>query len=77
MRDSAGASFEFFSDPEGKLLDLLDARHVDGRYDGEDIAQSSNFLISHSGEVLWAHRAENYRERVKPEALLRVIDERL
>ncbi len=77
MRDSAGASFTFLSDPDGALMDLLDVRHARGRYDGADIAQSANALVTSDGRVVWLHAAENYRKRVTPEAILAIIDERL
>jgi len=73
MREASGAQFEFLSDPEGRLLDALHVRHTGGGANGADIAQSSNFLISSDGELLWAHLSENYRTRVKPEVLLEVL----
>lgn len=77
MRESADASFTFLSDPDGALMDLLDVRHARGRYDGADIAQSANALVTPEGRVVWLHAAENYRKRVAPEAILAIIDERL
>ena len=77
MRDSAGASFDFLSDPDGKLLDALDMRHVGARYDGADMAQSASFLIAPDGRLLWSKVAENYRIRPKPEEVLEAIDRHL
>ena len=77
MRDSAGAEFPFLSDPEGELIDLLDARHVGGMVGGTDLAQSATFLITPDGEILWQRLAENYRVRPKPAEVLEVIDRRL
>lgn len=76
MRDSAGASFDFFSDPEGRFLDLLNVRHVGADpVDGGDLPQSSSFLVSPDGTVLWSHLAVNYRLRPAPERILEVVDE--
>jgi peroxiredoxin len=74
MRRSAGADFTFLSDPEGRLLDLLDVRHAGGRADGADIAQSATFLLAPDGEVLWSRLAVNYRQRPKPGEVLEAVD---
>lgn len=75
MRDSAEVEFPVLSDEEGTLLDLLGARHEQGRADGADIAQSASFLVTPDGTVLWHRYAPNYRVRPKPEEILEAYDE--
>lgn len=77
MRESAGATFTFLSDAEGALMDLLDVRHVAGRRDGTDIAQSVNALITPDGRIVWLHVNKDFRQRLEPAKILAVIDERL
>ena len=74
MRESAGADFDFLSDPSGELLDLLGIRHAGARFDGEDIAQSASFLIGPDGTVLWRELAANYRTRPAPSEILEAAD---
>ncbi|MCG8456746.1 MAG: redoxin domain-containing protein [Holophagales bacterium] len=74
MRHASGASFEFLSDPEGRLLDLLRIRHEGASPTGGDVARSSSFLISPEGEILWAHLTPTYRLRPKPARILATID---
>lgn len=87
MRSSAGASFDFLSDPQGELMDLFDVRHIGGAPPGitaedaageaqkvEDIPQSASFLVSPGGEVLWHQIATNYRLRPEPSEILEAAD---
>lgn len=74
MKNAAGAGFEFVSDPEGRLLDRLDVRHVGGTPEGGDTAQSASFLIAPDGRILWRKLAANYRVRPEPKEVLAAID---
>lgn len=74
MRKSAGASFDFLSDPEGRLLDQLGVRHEGAHFDGRDLAQSASFLIGADGTVLWREIAANYRSRPAPSEILEAAD---
>ena len=73
MRTSAGAEFEFVSDPEGVLLDLFGVRHQGGM-PGVDIAQSASFLLDRQGKLVWNRVAENYRVRPRPAEILAAAD---
>lgn len=74
MRDSAGASFDFVSDPTGQLIDLLGVRHEGAHFDGGDLAQSASFLVAADGTVLWRQIADNYRTRPEPSEILEAAD---
>lgn len=74
MQKAAGASFDFLSDADGKLLDLLDVRHLAAGPAGEDVAQSASFLIAPNGRVMWRQLAPNYRVRPRPEYILKAFD---
>ncbi len=77
MKEAAGATFTFLSDPEGRLLDAFDMRHTAGRMDGVDIAQSASFLLDPRGRILWQKVAENYRVRPRPSEILAAADQLL
>lgn len=77
MRSSAGAEFEFLSDPEGVLLDLFGIRHADAGPGGADIAQSASFLLDPEGRLVWQKVADNYRVRPRPAEILEAADESL
>lgn len=77
MRSSAGAEFDFLSDPEGVLLDLFGIRHQGGGPGGVDIAQSASFLLDPEGRLVWQRVAENYRVRPRPADILEAVDELL
>jgi peroxiredoxin len=75
MRSAAAASFDFISDPDGRLLDLLEVRHSGGHPEsGGDIAQSASFLVDAEGRLLWQAIAENYRVRPSVDDVLAAID---
>lgn len=74
MQESAGASFDFVSDADEKLLRLFGVRHVAGRADGADIAQSASFLLGPKGQLVWKRVAENYRVRPHPQEILEAAD---
>lgn len=74
MKKAAGASFDFVSAADGKLLDLLDVRHLAAGPAGEDVAQSASFLIAPDGRILWRQLAANYRVRPRPQEILAAFD---
>ena len=73
MRSSAGAEFEFLSDPEGRLIDLFGLRHHGGG-PGGDIAQTASFLLDAGGRLAWMRVAKNYRVRPRPGEILAAVD---
>jgi len=77
MKESAGAEFEFVSDPDAKLIGLFGIRHAGGRIDGADIAQSASFLLDSTGRLVWKRVAESYRVRPRPHEILEAVDRRL
>jgi peroxiredoxin len=74
MKTAAGASFDFISDSQGRLVDLFDIRHSGGSPEGGDVPQSAHFLLSPDGRVLWRILATYYRVRPTPKDILAVID---
>ncbi len=51
--------------------------HRGGGPNNEDIAIPSHFLISRDGHILWRHIAERLQDRPDPQALLKVVRERV
>lgn len=74
MKESAGAEFEFVSDADTQLISLFGVRHIGGRVDGADIAQSASFLLDSTGRLVWKRVAENYRVRPRPQEILDAAD---
>lgn len=74
MREAAGSTFDFYSDPEGRLIELTGTRHAGAGPNGVDLPQSSSFLIDGQGKILWSHLAANYRVRPRPSTILAVVD---
>jgi peroxiredoxin len=74
LRRRLGADFTFLSDPEGKVLDLLNIRHRGGRHDGKDIAYPTQILVDKSGVVRWIYSSGFYRVRARPTDVFAAID---
>jgi peroxiredoxin len=63
------------SDSNLEVIRRLGLLHPGGRR-GADIARPAEFLLDGEGVVLWRNLTEDYRQRAKPEEILKVIDER-
>jgi peroxiredoxin len=74
LRRRLECDFTFLSDRDGKLLDLLNIRHRQGRMDGGDIAYPAQVLVDKDGIVRWTFSSDNYRVRAKPEDVFAAIE---
>ena len=74
LRQRLQCDFTFLSDPDAKVLDLLNIRHRGGRaQDGGDIAFPSQVLVDKDGIVRWTYQSEFYRVRASPEQVFAAI----
>jgi signal transduction histidine kinase len=73
FRRRLGAGFTFLSDQEGRLLDRLNIRHVQG-YRGKDIAFPTAILVDKHGIVRWIYEMEYGNVRMRPEELFEAIE---
>jgi peroxiredoxin len=74
LRQRLQCDFTFLSDPDGKVLDLLNIRHRGGReQDGGDIAFPAQVLVDKDGIVRWTYQSDYYRVRARPEQVFAAI----
>jgi peroxiredoxin len=70
LREQAGYSFPFLSDPKAEVIRRYDLVHAAAGINGEDIARPAEFLLDSSGTVRWINLTENYWVRARPEQVL-------
>ena len=69
LADSRGFGFRILSDPDLTVIDAYGVRHEEGGQMG-DIARPATFIIDRKGTVVWRDLTENWRIRVRPDAIL-------
>ena len=70
MREQAGYTFTFLSDPKADVIRRYDLVHAGAGIEGEDIARPAELLLDSSGTVRWIYLTENYWVRARPEQIL-------
>ena len=71
--EKQGYPFVFLSDEKLAVIGKYDLVHAGGG-GGSDISRPGEFLIDPSGTIRWRDLTENYRVRVKGEAILKELD---
>ena len=69
IRDRLGLGFPLLSDPELAAIDAYGLRHVGGGPEG-DIARPAVFVLDRAGRIAWRDLTDNWRVRVRPDAVL-------
>jgi peroxiredoxin len=72
--NSQAYTFAFLSDPDAKTIRAYGVLHAHGGQDGQDIARPAEFLIDQAGIIQWANLTGNLLTRLRPDAVLPVID---
>ena len=72
LRQRLKSSFTFLSDPDGKVLDLLNIRHRGG-HEQRDIAYPTQVLVDKHGIVRWTFESENFRVRARPDEIFAAL----
>ncbi|MFK7819414.1 MAG: peroxiredoxin family protein [Planctomycetaceae bacterium] len=67
---SAPLEFPILSDSDLKMIDAYGVRHVGASMNGGDVARPAVFIIDGDGNVAWRMITDNYRIRVRPEAVI-------
>lgn len=67
MREKAGYTYTFLSDPQAEVIRRYDLVHAGAGEEGRDIARPGEFLVDSSGTVRWMNLTENYWVRARPE----------
>jgi peroxiredoxin len=70
MREQAGYTYTFLSDPQAEVIRRYDLVHTGAGGVGHDIARPAEFLIDSSGTVRWVNLTENYWVRARPEQFI-------
>ena len=70
LREQAGYTFTFLSDPDAQAIRLYDLLHAGAGEEGRDIARPAEFLLDSTGTVRWVNLTENYWVRARPEQFL-------
>lgn len=68
--ENLGLEFSILSDPEMKVTASYDLLHPEASIDGGDIARPAVFIIDGEGKVRWRALTDNWRVRVRPEAIV-------
>jgi peroxiredoxin len=70
MREKAGYTYTFLSDPQAEVIRRYDLVHAGAGEEGRDIARPAEFLLDSSGTVRWVNLTENYWVRARPEQFI-------
>jgi peroxiredoxin len=70
LRQKAGYTFTFLSDPKADAIRRYDLVHSGAGINGGDIARPGEFLVDSSGNVRWVNLTENYWVRARAEQIL-------
>lgn len=70
LREKAGYTFTFLSDPQAEVLRRYDLVHAGAGEDGRDIARPAEFLVDLTGTVRWVNLTENYWIRARPDQFI-------
>ena len=70
MREQAGYTYTFLSDPNAEVIRRYDLAHTGAGEGGRDIARPGEFLVDTSGTVRWVNLTENYWVRARPEQFI-------
>lgn len=69
-------AFTFLADEKMEIIRAWDFVHEGGnRRAGTDISRPAEFLLDPSGTIRWRNLTGSYRERLKAEEALKIIDE--
>jgi len=75
MREQAGYTYTFLSDPQAEVIRRYDLIHAGAGEGGHDIARPGEFLVDSSGTVRWVNLTENYWVRARPEQFIEAAKE--
>ncbi len=70
MREKAGYTYPFLSDPQAEVIRRYGLVHVGAGEEGRDIARPGELLVDASGTVRWVNLTENYWVRARPEQFI-------
>lgn len=63
-------TFKLLSDEDLAVTDSFGLRHTGAAMDGGDIARPAVFIVDGDGKIAWRSVTDNYRIRIRPEAVI-------
>jgi len=73
LRQKAGYTFTFLSDPKAEAIRRYDLVHAGQGENGADIARPAAFLIDASGTIRWRMLTENLLVRPRVEQIMEAV----
>lgn len=73
LRQRAGYTFTFLSDPKADAIRRFDLIHAGQGENGQDISRPAEFLLDSSGTVRWRLMTENYWVRARVEQIMEAV----
>lgn len=70
LRNKAGFTFPFLSDPNTEAIRKYDLLHKGAGVSGHDVARPGEFLVDSSGVIRWVNLTEDLRVRARAEQFL-------
>ncbi len=70
-----GYTFTFLSNEKAEVIRRYDLLHENGKGEGIDISRPAEFLLDATGTVRWVTLTDNYRIRLRTDALFKVLDQ--
>ena len=70
-----GYEFAFLSDANAEVIRRYDLLHEAGGPGSVDISRPAEFLIDSGGTVRWENITASFAVRVRPEQVLKVVDD--
>ncbi len=70
LRQRAGYTFTFLSDPNAEVIRRYNLLHTGGGPEQADISRPAEFLVDSSGTVRWVNLTNDFRVRARAENML-------
>ena len=73
LAERLGLWFPILSDVQGEAIRMWGVVHENAKPGGGAIARPAIFLVEPDGTISWRHLTEDYRVRMHPDEILRVL----
>ena len=73
--EKLGLEYRVLSDSDRAVIEAYGLLHPGASIDGGDIARPATLVIDAAGVVRWRNLTENWRVRIRPEAVFEALEE--
>ncbi len=73
MVEKFGLEFPILSDRDRETITAYGLLHPGASIDGGDIARPATLILDDDGRVRWRNLTENWRVRVRPDAVIEAL----